>query len=90
MSDLNPAVKAYVERYLMAMRAPLTKKTMFTSAGRSTQLSNGERILLGPNGQKIRVIEDPMHGTQIEHGEHLHAVIRPQVVEIKSEGHRPT
>jgi hypothetical protein len=74
------SVDDYVQAYLTQMRAPLKQRTVFGQGGKTVVRSKGERILLGPNGQPIRVVEDPEGGTQIEHGDHLHAVIRPQAV----------
>ncbi len=78
-----PKLGDYVQAFLTAMRAPLKEKTVFTSSGKSVIRSNGEKILYGPNGEPIRVIEDPEGGTQIEHGDHLHAVVRPQIARTK-------
>lgn len=74
----TPTIDEYVQAYLTAMRAPLKQRTMFTSAGRSVVHDSGERILYGPKGEKIRVIEHPGHSTQIEQGDKLHGIVRPQ------------
>lgn len=79
----TPSLDEYVQAFLTQMRAPLKERTQFGPAGRSVIRSSGERVLLGPKGDRIRVIEDPLHGTQVEHGDHLHAVIRPETVRIK-------
>lgn len=73
----TPTLDEYVQAFLTQMRAPLKERTQFGPAGRAVIRSSGERVLLGPRGERIRVIENTEHGTQIEHGEHLHAVIRP-------------
>lgn len=84
----RPTLVEYVETYLNGMRAPLKEKTIFSPAGRGVIHQPGERILLGPKGQKIRVYDTPS-GTQVEHGnergrgvEHLHAHVRPRVVTV--------
>lgn len=79
---MNDALERYVQKHLTEMRAPLKERTVFTTAGRSVQRAAGERIILGPNGQPIRVIENPDGGNQIEHGDHLHAVIRPRPINL--------
>src|SRR5688572_17890130 len=74
----------YIERNVTRFRAPLKERTMFGPAGRQVIHTNGERVIYGPNGQPIaRVIEDPLHGTQVEEAERLHAVVRPQVVSTR-------
>lgn len=70
----------YVEARLLKMRAPLKEKTMFGPAGRQVLHSNGEKMILGPDGEPIKIVEDPLGGVQVEHGDHLHAVIRPRTV----------
>jgi hypothetical protein len=76
----TPTLDEYVQAFLKAMRAPLKERTQFGPAGRAVIRSNGARTIYGPNGEPIKVVEDPMHGTQIEHGDHLHAVVRPATV----------
>lgn len=78
-----PTLDEYVNAYLGAMRAPLRAKTVFGPVGRSTAYESGERILFGPKGEKIRVIEHPGGSTQVEIGEQLHAVVRPQPVRTR-------
>lgn len=77
---MTPTVDEYVQAFLTVMRAPLKERTQFGPAGRTVIRSKGERIIYGPNGQPIRVIEDELHATQIEHGDHQHVVVRPAVV----------
>ena len=74
---MTPSIDDYVQAFLTQMRAPLRESTQFGPAGRSVIRRPGERVLLGPRGERIRVLENTEHGTQIEHGEHLHAVVRP-------------
>jgi hypothetical protein len=76
----TPTLDEYVQAFLKAMRAPLKERTQFGPAGRAVIRSNGVRTIYGPNGEPIKVVEDPLHGTQIEHGDHLHAVVRPSTV----------
>jgi len=80
MSDM---FDRWVQQHLTEMRAPLKKRTMFTVAGRSVQRSAGERIVYGPNGQPVRVVELPEGGNQIEQDDRLHAVVRPQTLRLK-------
>lgn len=82
----TPTLVEYVESYLNFMRAPLREKVMFTKAGRTVIHEPGERIIYGPKGQKIRIV-DTQSGTQVEHGnekgrgvEHQHAHVRPECV----------
>jgi hypothetical protein len=77
---VTPTLDQYVSAFLTAMRAETRKSTVFTQAGRTVVQKSGERVLYGPQGQPIRVVEDPEGGTQVEHGDHLHAVVRPGVV----------
>ena len=80
---MTPSLDDYVQAFLTSMRAPLKRRTMFGPAGRQVLRSKGERVIYGPNGQPIRVVENPEGGNQIEHGDHLHAVVRPQTVTSK-------
>lgn len=80
----TPTLDEYVQAFLTSMRAPLKERTQFGPAGRAVIRSDGERVLLGPRGEKIRVIEDTLHGTQVEHGDHLHAVVRPGVMRVRT------
>lgn len=79
----TPTLDEYVKAYHKAMRAPLKQRTVFTSAGRTVVHSAGEKILYGPKGEKIRVIEDESYNTQIEHGDNLSGVARPGAIRIK-------
>jgi hypothetical protein len=79
----TPSLDEYVQAYLKVMRAPLKEKTVFGPNGRCVVRSRGEQILFGPKGEKIRVIEDPSHNTQIEVGDQLHGVARPQALNLK-------
>lgn len=86
MSRLDDVVSAarslpkFVEAHLLEMRAPLKERTMFGPAGRCVLRSKGERTIYGPNGEPIKIVEDEFAGVQVEHGEHLHAVVRPRTV----------
>lgn len=82
----TPTVDDYVRAFLTSMRAPLKHSTTFTPAGRTTLRHAGERVIYGPKGQPIRVVENPDGGTQVEHGDHLHAVVRPRTVTMKLGG----
>ena len=76
----KPTTQEYVNAFLRQMRAELREATTFTPAGRTTLHRQGERVLLAPNGEPIRVIELPEGGNQVEHGDHLHAHVRPVCV----------
>lgn len=78
-----PTLDEYVNAYLGAMRAPLRAKTTFGPAGKSTTYAPGERVLYGPKGEKIRVIEHPGGSTQVEVGDQLHGIVRPQPVRTR-------
>lgn len=77
-----PTADEYVADYLTTMRAPLKQRTTFTQAGRSVQHSPGELVIYAPDGSAIRIVELPEGGNQIEHGDRLHAVVRPNVVTL--------
>jgi hypothetical protein len=81
---MTPTVDEYVQAFLTAMRAPLKERTQFGPAGRAVIRSKGERVIYGPRGVPIRVVEDELHGTQIEHGDHQHAVVRPIIVSSRA------
>ena len=81
---------AWINRHLTEMRAPLRqRRTVFGAAGRFRPIEDGEQVIYGPNGVPVRIIEraDPEHrrssGNQIEHGDHLHAVVRPRPAELR-------
>lgn len=79
----RPTLEDYVQSMLTTFRANTRKATQFGPAGRAVIEKPGERVLRGPNGEPIRVIENPDGGTQIEHGDHLHAVLRPATVTLR-------
>lgn len=62
------------------MRAPLRERTIFGPAGRARVHLPGERMILSPTGEPIKIVEDELHGVQVEHGDHLHAVVRPRTI----------
>ena len=64
------------------LRAALRESTVFTVAGRVHVRKPGERTILGPTGEAIRIVEVPEGGNQIEHGDHLHAAIRPEAAAV--------
>lgn len=70
----------FVEARLLKMRALPKEKTMFGPAGRQVLHSTGERMIYAPNGHPIKITEDPLGGVQVEHDDHLHAVVRPPTV----------
>lgn len=71
------------------LRAQLNRTTFLsTSAGKTHLTRPGERVILGPTGEKIRIVETPTGGNQLEHGDHLHAVIRPGSAAVHSKGMR--
>lgn len=71
----------FVAANVTKMRVPLKERTLFTSAGRTVLHEKAERVIYGPDGRQLcRVIEDDVHGTQIEEDERLHAVVRPRTV----------
>jgi len=79
-----PTVDDFVAAYLTQMRAPLRqRRTVIGPAGTFRPLEDGERVLLGPDGTRIRIAENISGGTQVEHGEHLHAVVRPKAATMK-------
>ena len=87
-SGRKPTLVEYVESYVTKMRAPLKERTVFSRAGRTVIHDPGERIIYGPKGQKIRVL-DTQHGTNVEHGnehgrgvEHNHVHVRPECVTL--------
>jgi len=79
---MTPSVDQYVQAFLTAMRAPLKERTQFSSAGRQVIRSKGERIIYGPNGHPIRVVDDELHGTHIEHDDRVHVVVRPRPASV--------
>lgn len=71
----------WVQFMLKRLRAERRQsRTVITGAGGQNRArlvdERGERMLYGPTGQPLRVIEWE-GGNQIEEDEHLHAVIRP-------------
>jgi hypothetical protein len=79
-----PTADDLIQHHLLEMRAPLKRRTVFTSAGRSIVSSNGERVVRAPDGTLIRIVELESGGNQIEHGDHLHAVVRPRTIELST------
>jgi hypothetical protein len=89
MNKLRPDVDEYVRQHLGTFRAPTHKATHYGLAGRVHTVKPGERIIYAPDGTPIRIIEDQNGGTQVEHGDHLHAVIRPQTIVGGAESFTP-
>lgn len=81
MSDL---LDKWVQSHLTSMRAqPKQRRTVIGPAGTFRPLDDGEAVLLGPDGTPVRIVErigddGQASGNQIEHGDHLHAVVRPR------------
>jgi hypothetical protein len=76
----------YVQAHLTQMRAPLKQATVFGKAGRWVRHRTGERVILGPNGKPIRVVQYVDGGSAVEHGsDYRHAVARPvpHIIRIK-------
>ncbi len=79
----------WIERHLLDMRAqPRQKRTVIGPAGTFRPLEDGERVILGPGGAKIRVVErigdkGSVSGNQIETNEQLHAVVRPASLALR-------
>jgi len=60
------------------LRAPL-KETIISTSSRTMRVrSAGQRVIYSPRGEAILIVELPEGGNQIEHGDHLHAAIRPE------------
>ena len=81
-------ITAYVEKHIREYQAELRAKTVFGPAGRAVIHSQGERIVLGPNGERLRVVQLPGNATQIEHEDehhdtHIHANVRPSALNLK-------
>ena len=80
-------VDAYIQKHLAEYQAELRAKTMFGPAGKQVIRSQGERIVIAPNGARIRVVQLPAGSgighTQVEHGDHVHANVRPDPLNLK-------
>ena len=64
------------------LRAPL-KETIISTSSRTMRVhSTGQRTIYSPRGEPILVVEFPEGGNQIEHGDHLHAAIRPDAAAV--------
>lgn len=91
LDELAAAVRVdpeFVARNAARMRAPLKQRTQFGPAGRAVIHSKGERVIYGVNGRILcRVVEDELHGCQIEEDERLHAVVRPPTVSTNTRSH---
>ena len=72
-------VDEFVRRNLTTLTAPLKRSTVFGPAGRWTRRRTGERIIYGPHGTPLRVVQYVDGGTAVEHGsDHRSAVARPE------------
>ena len=81
-------ITAYVEKHIREYEAELRATTMFGPAGRAVIHSQGERVVLGPRGERLRVVQLPGNATQVEHEDeagdtHIHANVRPSAVNMK-------
>lgn len=78
-----PTIDEFISAYLMGLRAPKKERFVSTSGGTARIKVKGERVIFGPRGEKIRILEDENDNTQVEVGDQLHAVVRPLPVRIK-------
>lgn len=63
----------------LAVRAPRGARVVHGYGKRSRVRTGGERTLVLPHGLRVKVTTDASGvATQIEDGEHLHAVARPE------------
>lgn len=79
---------AYAERLINAYQQnfnnELRRKTVFTTAGRMSVATAAERVLVLPNGSRVRVsTDDSGTATQIEEDDALHAIVRPKSIRIR-------
>ena len=70
----------FVAQHLAELRAPLSMRTTFGYGGRSIGADEGERMILGPDGHPIRILENPWGGTQVTTDESQHVMVRPQTI----------
>ena len=77
-------VDEFITRHLTELTAPLKRSTTFGPAGRWVQRKTGERVILGPDGTPIRIMQYVDGGSAVEHGNDTrHAVARPQPARLK-------
>jgi len=81
VTDREAAHDRWVQAHLFQMRAERRRpRTIISGAGArfrtAAQADRGERVLYGPHGRPVRIIEYE-GGNQVEEDEHLHAVVRP-------------
>ena len=60
------------------LRAKVKQKFVSGYGGKTHVAQAGERVIYGPTGERIRIIETTTGGNLIEHGDHQHAAIRPR------------
>lgn len=89
MSDPENPLDVWVGKHLTYMRAaPRQRRTMIGPAGTFRPLDDGEAVIVSPDGTPIRIVErigddGVVSGNQIEHGDVLHAVVRPQSIRMQ-------
>jgi len=77
-------VDQFIAANLKQLTAPLKRATVFGPAGRWQRRRTGERVILGPDGTPIRIVQYVDGGTAVEHGiEHRSVVARPQPLRVK-------
>jgi hypothetical protein len=79
----------FLERYITRLRAPTRKVTRFGPGGRARGERSGEKVIYGPDGSPLRIVEHPGGGVQVEEGDRKHAVIRPPAAVLDAKGQRP-
>lgn len=93
---MNQPLDRWVQKHLFAMRAdPRQRRTVIGPAGTFRPLEDGETVLYAPDGTPVRVVErigehGEVSGNQVEHGDVLHAVVRPRTLRVQMQLTNPT
>lgn len=74
----------FVQAHLLELRnRRLRDRFVHTVAGGLRIRLDTERRIFGPDGWPIRIVQRVRGGTQIEHDDHLHGVVRPPTMRMK-------
>ncbi len=74
----------FVQAHLLALRnRRLRDKFVSTVAGGLRIRFDTERRIYGPDGKPIKIVQHVRGGTQVENGDHLHAVARPPTMRLR-------
>lgn len=73
----------FVQAHLFELRNRRLRDKIISVAGRTMRINlDTERRIYGPDGRPIKIIQRVRGGVNVEHDDHLHAVVRPPTMRL--------